>query len=80
MGKMLAPDRQCRETEVAGRVYRGNRFDVTNPTHAAIMRSAGYIDPGPGGATKAAGYVCGDCGFRGFFRTCGRCGHTCHRP
>ena len=29
---------------------------------------------------KAAGFICDDCGFHGYFRTCGRCGGTCERP
>lgn len=30
--------------------------------------------------TNAAGFVCEDCGFHGFFRVCGRCQGDCHRP
>lgn len=26
------------------------------------------------------GFRCTDCGFEGYFRTCGRCGGTCTRP
>lgn len=28
----------------------------------------------------AEGFICSNCGFHGYFRTCGRCGGICERP
>ena len=73
MGRLVAPDRACVGVDVGTTRYDGNRVDVTNPEHRRLLLSAGYLDPGPAGVPKARGYTC-SCGFRGWFKTCGKCG------
>ena len=74
MARLVAPDKGCIEVDVGRRRYHGNRIDVTSRADAAALKAVGYIDPGPGGAARTAGYVCPACGFRAFFIRCSRCG------
>jgi hypothetical protein len=76
---LIAPDRGCIEVDVGSTRYHGNRLTGVDSGHAAALRAAGYVDSGPGGVARTAGYRCPDCGFRAFFTRCGRCGGTCTR-
>jgi hypothetical protein len=81
MSRMLAPDDACKGVDVPfGRAksYDGNIISVTDPAHARALRAAGYSDASIAGTpARAAGRQCGECGFNGWFKVCGRCGGEC---
>jgi len=78
MSRLLSPDSACVEVDApSGRRYRGRVLDVADGADARALRAAGYTPAGLG-TPRSAGFVCG-CGFRGWFRTCGRCGAACTR-
>uniref|UniRef100_UPI003F4975D7 hypothetical protein n=1 Tax=Pseudonocardia sp. CA-138482 TaxID=3240023 RepID=UPI003F4975D7 len=78
MPRLLSPDDPCKEVDVpigAGRRYRGTIIDVADPAHVRALRRAGYTVADVAGVpTRAAGFECGACGRRNYFRRCGRCG------
>ena len=79
MVRLISPASACVGVDVGTHRYTGRRLEVTDPGDVAALKAYGYIDPGPGGATAHhRGYVCG-CGFRGWFKRCGRCGQEAHR-
>jgi hypothetical protein len=82
MARLLSPDDACVEVDVPfGRSarYSGRTIDVTDPTHVWALRQAGYTVAGTASAARSGGYHCDECGFKGFFTTCGRCGASCDR-
>lgn len=56
------------------KTYRGRIVDVDSSLDRKTLRDLGAFDINVGGQVRAAGRTCGDCGFVGFFTTCGRCG------
>lgn len=80
MKKLVPPDKAVIETGVPRRgggesVYRMQKdgtIHVADSDYAAL-RKAGYSDPSAGGFCRAAGWICNECGFHGFFKKCGRC-------
>lgn len=78
MTRMVSPDSGCVQVDVPTvrdpKRYSGRIIDVESPTHARMLREAGYFDASVGGTPKTAGTRCEACGFAGFFTTCGRCG------
>lgn len=81
MGRYVAPDRGVRETVIGGRKYqpdRGGIYNVESKSHAEAMKREGFfeasLNPYSEG-DRARGFTCVQCGFNGWFRKCGRCGH-----
>jgi hypothetical protein len=77
--RLLSPDDACVQVEVErhGPLYKGRTVDVSDPSHIRALLNAGYTAASVAGPpAKAKGYNCTKCGFRSFFRRCGRCGHT----
>lgn len=81
MSKIIPPDRGVKETVIGGKSYYQSRkgsFEVTNPRHVKAMKAEGFFEASlnpynSGDNTK--GFTCVECGFNGWFRKCGRCGH-----
>jgi hypothetical protein len=81
MGRFVAPDRGVRETVIGGKEYRPDKsglYNVENKSHAEAMKREGFfeasLNPYSQGDRKR-GFTCVQCGFDGWFRKCGRCGH-----
>lgn len=81
MGRWVAPDRGVKETVIGGRKYNPDRsgiYNVDNANHAAAMKREGFfeasLNPYSEG-DRGRGFSCVQCGFNGWFRKCGRCGH-----
>lgn len=80
MKRLVPPDKAVIETgvprsgggEVVYRMKKDGTVHVSDGD-AALLKKAGYTEPNVGGWIKAAGFVCNDCGWRGFFRKCGKC-------
>jgi len=86
MGRYVAPDKGVRETVIGGKTYRpdkGGIYNVDSPQHARAMKAEGYfeasLNPYSEGDRKR-GFTCVQCGFNGWFRKCGRCGHEDEAP
>lgn len=82
--RLLSPATGCVSVDVPigrERRYNGRTIEVSDPAHIRALREVGYT-PGDvaGSPSRAAGYVCGACGFRAFFTRCSRCGGPCTRP
>jgi hypothetical protein len=81
MPRYVAPDRGVKETVIGGTRYnpdRGGIYNVENRSHGAAMKREGFIEASLNPITAAdahRGFVCVECGFNGWFRKCGRCGH-----
>lgn len=84
MPRLLSPDDACISVDVPfgrARRYDGRSIEVTDSQHARALRQAGYtVADVSGSPAKASGFICPGCGFKGFFKTCGRCGGACERP
>lgn len=80
MKRLVPPDKAVVETGIPRRgggesVYRMQKdgtIHVADSDYAAL-RKAGYTEPNAGGFAKAAGWVCNECGFHGYFKKC-KCG------
>jgi len=79
--RLLSPAGDCDGVTVQdGTRYGGTIINVSNRRHINSLLQAGYTTGDVAGApVRAGGFVCG-CGFRSFFRLCGRCGRECERP
>ena len=81
--KVVPQASNCREIEVAGRVYRAGRNGLIDmPERAAKYTVAleGGQWPSLSGTTQTRlGYRCTNCGFGSFFADCSRCGGECFR-
>lgn len=79
--KVCVPQAAVAGIDHGGRRYLARDGHLDVPDHVArdLVRHDGCFVPSnqPRGAR---GFICGDCGFHGFFRTCGRCGGEAHRP
>lgn len=81
MSRYVAPDKGVKETVIGGKTYnpdRGGIYNVESTTHAAAMKREGFfeasLNPYSQGDNQR-GFTCVQCGFDGWFRKCGRCGH-----
>jgi hypothetical protein len=82
MARMIAPTgmNTLSVTDARGkeRVLAKNKdgtFHVNDRKLAKKLRQEGLGVAGLTTATRATGFICDECGFGGFFRKCGRCGH-----
>jgi len=79
MTRLLSPDDGCVQVNVpigAGTQYTGRTIEVSDPTHIRALREAGYtVADTAGRPVRRGGFDC-ECGFRSFFRQCGRCGRV----
>lgn len=74
--RLLPPDKAVFETQVPrGVVYRMQKDGCVHVDErdAKTLREAGYTQPSLGGFARAAGWVCQDCHFHGYFKKC-KCG------
>lgn len=81
MGRWVAPDKRVQETVIGGRKYNPDKsgiYNVESSSHAAAMKREGFfeasLNPYSEG-DRQRGFSCVQCGFNGWFRKCGRCGH-----
>jgi hypothetical protein len=86
MGRYVAPDKGVKETVIGGKKYnpdKGGIYNVDNKRHADLMKREGYfeaaLNPYAEG-DRQRGFTCVQCGFDGWFRKCGRCGHEAETP
>jgi len=81
MRRMVAPDRGVRETVVGNTTYQPSKngiYAVESSKHADAMKREGFFEASLNPISKddgQKGYCCVECGFNGWFRKCGRCGH-----
>jgi hypothetical protein len=81
MSKWIAPDKGVKETVIGGKSYYTNRqgvYNVENRAHQKAMKAEGFFEAAlnPYSAQdNTRGFNCVECGFGGWFRKCGRCGH-----
>jgi len=79
--RLLSPATGCVEVDTDRRRYRGRILEVADSADIRDLRAAGYtVGDVAGRPSRAAGFCCPGCGFRGFFRLCSRCGGVCERP
>jgi hypothetical protein len=80
--KVVPQASNCREIEVAGRVYRRERTGLFDMPEAAarytIANQGGQLPSLSGVTRQGLGFRC-TCGFGSFFATCSRCGGQCPR-
>ena len=86
MARLVAPDKGVKETVIGGRKYnpdKGGIYNVESKRHTELMKREGYfeasLNPISHGDTQK-GFTCVQCGFNGWFRKCGRCGHEAESP
>lgn len=80
--RLCAPDGAVRQTDVAGRRYSSSNgmYEVTHPAAVKAMLGEGFtVASATHGPASKGGFVCPDCGFHAFLKTCSRCGATCTR-
>jgi hypothetical protein len=81
MSKWIAPDKGVKETVIGGQSYYTNRqgvYNVENKAHQKAMKAEGFFEAAlnPYSAQdNMRGFNFVECGFGGWFRKCGRCGH-----
>ena len=86
MTRMVAPDRGVKETVIGRSKYNPDKsglYNVENSRHVAAMKAEGYFEASlnPHSTGDAhRGFNCVECGFAGWFRKCGRCGHEAVDP
>lgn len=73
MTRIVVPDRGCVQTDVGGRRYHGNIFEVESSRDVKRLKEEGFFEASLGGVTKTSGYQCEKCGRFNYIRTCGRC-------
>jgi len=84
MPRLLSPDDACVRVKIPvgdlEATYKGRVIDVDSPSHIKMLRDEGYVLADvSGGSSRASGYRCPKCAFRGFFKVCGRCGGACEK-
>lgn len=80
MTRLLAPATGCIEVETDRHHYRGRVLEVSDESDIKDLRAAGYtVGDVSGEPSRSSGRRCVDCGFSGWFTTCGRCGGACER-
>jgi hypothetical protein len=81
VARVPAEDRRQVEQQIGNTIYRARDgwFDMPDHHAALHLRSAGYGRSWqvPGVAAPGAGYRCVKCGFRSWFKICGRCKSQC---
>lgn len=81
MARIVAPDKGVKETDIGRARYTVNKqgiYEVSNPSHIRAMKAEGYFEASLNPISKddnKRGFTCVECGFEGWFRKCGRCGH-----
>ena len=83
--KFIAPDSGVKAVSIEG-IRTGSSESITrdrkgffkadNKRQADALKSEGFVEASLLGATtnNSLGYICGTCGFNGWFVVCGRCG------
>jgi hypothetical protein len=84
MPRLVAPNDTMKQVEIQGaqtgrtRTYtqgRDGTMSVENPKHVSALKSQGFHEAGVNLAVSSGrGFVCPECGRRGWFRKCGKCG------
>jgi len=86
VARLVAPDKGVKETIISGKTYspdRGGIYNVESARDRHLMKKEGYFDASLNSYTKGdikRGFLCVQCGFDGWFRKCGRCGHESAEP
>lgn len=81
MPRMVAPSKQVAETVVGNKTYRPDKsgiYNVENKNAAKAMKHEGFFEASLNPYSQGdrnRGFTCVQCGFDGWFRKCGRCGH-----
>ena len=81
MTRIIAPSKGVKETDIGHARYTVNKqgvYEVNNPSHIRAMKAEGYFEASLNPYAKGdleKGFTCVECGFNGWFRICGRCGH-----
>ncbi len=85
MTKYFASDRHAVEVNIEGartgdvrklRADKNGFFEVTNKMDAKALKESGFVEASlMGPSSGIGGYLCDRCGFNGWFKTCGKCGH-----
>jgi hypothetical protein len=75
MKRLVAPDKAVKEGQIGGVIYPVQKDGTMHidDAHAAAFKREGWAEPNAGGFARAAGWVCQECGFHGYFKKCGRC-------
>lgn len=85
--KFIAPDKHVASVNIEGArtglnqtVRReGDYFVAADSSQAKALQQEGFIEASLMGSTtnRSLGFICVDCGFGSWFKTCGRCGSDC---
>lgn len=82
MARLVPPNEGLRAVDIKSerRKYtygatRGNLYEVSDPRHVAALKSQGFTEAATFSGATGNGFVCSACGFNGWFRKCGKCGH-----
>ena len=88
MPRLIAPNDTMREVEITGarfgrsKTYRWSKdgtVHVDTPSDIKALKDAGFTVAGTANPSGGRGYTCKKCSFRGFFKTCGKCGSEAER-
>lgn len=87
--KFIAPDNGIKSVSIEGmrtgvneNIARDRKgfFNAEDKRQADALKSEGFVEASLLGATNSRlGYLCGSCGFNGWFVVCGRCGETAEK-
>jgi hypothetical protein len=81
--KVVPQAGNCREIEVAGKIYRRPRnglFDMPDSVGRYVVKNEGGQEAALSGIARTGeGYRCTGCGFGCWFTTCSRCGGSAVR-
>jgi hypothetical protein len=86
MGRYVAPDKGVKETVIGGVKYNPDKsgiYNVESKRHGDLMKREGYFEASLNPYSEGdqqRGFTCVQCGFNGWFRKCGRCGHEAESP
>jgi hypothetical protein len=85
MARMFPSDRRAVEVTIEGartgvtRTYKQDKkgfIEVNNAADARSLKESGFVEASLMGVstTSGVGFICGGCGFNGWFAVCGKCG------
>lgn len=84
MARLVAPNDTMRQVEIQGartgysKTYNWSKdgtVHVESAAHIKALKDQGFTEAGvPLGTSKGQGFKCPECGRRGWFKTCGKCG------
>ena len=75
--RLLAPATGAVEVSTDRNNYRGRIIEVSDRADIKELRAAGYTAASTAGPPiRSKSHDCTECGFRAYFRRCGRCGHA----